>query len=367
MPNESQRPEHLTEQRVFEACQALASAGQRVTLDAVSAEVKRGSRTTIAAMVKKWRAAVAANDVAPNIPYPVLESLDAWFGDQRKGLEAEAAKAIEQAELQVETYRQHLESERARRTVAEQASEARRAHVRQQDRALAKALADLASVEAQLAGEKERAVERLAAHAAEISRMRTQIDTAQAAREEALRAKDAAVKAEGERVAAQMQSQIDRALVAQDEARRRADAAVAEAGKLRDALTAGQVELAKAQAEAARIQQVGQHLVDQAVARAEQAEKELATAMPGFVLDGPLVDHLTVRGNRLTERLVGMIERLDEPNEQVVQLYRLGAALTPLEAAAALHAAADETLRRRGSSLEQEVSRSGQNAEGATV
>src|SRR3989338_1267395 len=92
--HDSGKKGNLTEKAVFLACQEIADSLQRVTLDAVAAKVGRGSRTTIQAMVKKWRATMAANDVAPNIPYPVLESLDAWFGDQRKGLETEAAKAI---------------------------------------------------------------------------------------------------------------------------------------------------------------------------------------------------------------------------------------------------------------------------------
>jgi hypothetical protein len=242
---------------------------------------------------------------------------------------------------------------------AEQAAEVLRQRERAQELALVTAQAARESAEGELAREKALAAERQAAHVAESSRLNAQLEAAR-------QAKDAAVKAEGERVAAQMQAQVDRALVAQDDFRRRADAAVAESTKLREQLTAAQVELARAEAKTVRVKEIAQKFVEQAVSRAEQAEKELLKLTPGFALEGPLLDHLTVRASRLTERLVGMIERLGESTEQVVQFYRLGAALTPLEAAAALHAAADETLRRRGTSLEQEVSQSRQNVEGAT-
>lgn len=356
MPNPpSPRTAPVTEREAFEACDLLAQQKPAFSVDDVLEHIGRGSKTTINGFVQRWRAIRVPHQVAPNIPMPVLESLNNWFADQRAALEEKAVEEVRAHRAEASALRQQLDAESRARVVAEEASSSLRAHVAQLDIQVARAEAETRSTRERAEAEARHARERQTSTEAQVARLTEQLAQVTAA-------KDAAVKAEGERVAAQMQSMVDRAQLQQDEYKRRAEAAQADARAARDDLTKTQVELVKAKAETDRVQADGQRLYDQTAARAAQAEGELERLRSGGDARPRSLDDLSVRAGKVVTHLVEQFVALKVDNKGVVDFARAAGSLSPIEAYSALVTIPEEVLRRRGSSIEKEVSSSQQDA-----
>ncbi|KPD15776.1 DNA-binding protein [Burkholderia sp. R-69980] len=303
--------------RTREAAARLVACGRRpheLTVDLIYAEIRQGSRTTINDELKLWKDEQARNDaLSAALPPAVTNAmLSVWalavehgervFAQRGEELEGEAASATARAESLVTVN-------------AEREAEVRalRGQIGDSEKRLATVLADLARAQA----DRDLNTKQLDATAAELTGLRTEsaqslLDARQAhARElEALRTgmtgREAALRAEVDRVTTRLESVQKHIMAQADEARnahRRAEAALSKTQQRNEQLI-GEVERLTADAaEQRRLAEWYQQQLSSALSEARVLRQERDTlAQQSALLQGQLRSQTDPRAARPARR-----------------------------------------------------------------